>query len=596
MYIELILLQRIRLKKYDWSEDMAATTNQKKITEEKVWMKYYSEEAKKQELPRRKAFDYVMEINGDRLDQPALHYFGRDISFIELNHRVNSAARAFVALGVKEGDIVSFLSASIPETIASVYALNKIGAAANTIDPRLDVKSIEKMIKDSGSKILVVIDIAFPKVKAIMDNINQDKIIVQSPADSLPPIKRVLKKLITKNEISYTDTIITWKKFIAGGKKTYYMEAPYKGDALVAITYTGGTTGIPKGVMITNDSMNAVGMNFIHCDVHREDSDRFLGIIPIFSAYGMVCGMHMPLCIRMTLVPIPRFIPNEIGQLVKTFRPNHVISTPVFIELLIGSREVEKMDLSFLYTLASGGDSMNEGLENKLNEFRKEHNMRFPLAQGYGMSELSAAASFCVNRIYKQGSVGVPSLNVNVGIFDPETGEELGYNQNGEVCVTGPTMMKGYFNNPEETAYVMRKHADGQVWIHSGDVGYMDTDGFLFIKGRIKRMITRFDGHKVFPINMESLITNRKDVHNCAVVGVNDCEHSQGQYPLALVELMPGVAKSACKEIYDYCHENLEERGRPVAVLAVDKLPLTPMGKIDYRALEKEYGKYQYTK
>lgn len=575
---------------------MTAATTPKKITEEKVWMKYYSKEAKEMELPRRKAFDYVIEVNNDRLDQPALHYYGRDISFLDLIRRVNKAAKAFVAMGVKEGDIVSFLSVGLPETIAAVYALNKIGAAANTIDPRLDIKSIENMIKGSGSKILITIDMAFPKVKAIMDNIKQDKIIVQSPATSLPPVKRMLMKLATRYDIPYSDTVITWKQFIASGKKSYYMEAPYKGDALVAITYTGGTTGIPKGVMITNDSMNAVGMNFAQCDVHREDGDRFLGIIPIFSAYGMVCGTHMPLCMRTTLVPIPRFIPNEIGKLVKTYRPNHIISTPVFIELLIGSREVEKMDLSFLYTLASGGDSMNEGLENKLNEFRKKHNMRFPLAQGYGMSELSAAASFCVNRVYKKGSVGIPSFNVNVGIFDPETGEELGYNQNGEVCVTGPTMMKGYFNNPEETAYVMRKHDDGQIWIHSGDVGYMDTDGFLYIKGRIKRMITRFDGHKVFPINMESLIANRKDVHNCAVIGVNDCEHSQGQYPMALVELMPGVPESTCKDIYNYCHENMEERGRPVAVLAVEKLPLTPMGKIDYRTLEKEYGKYEYTK
>ena len=575
---------------------MTAATTPKKITEEKVWMKYYSEEAKNAELPRRKAFDYVIEVNNDRLDQPALHYYGRDITFLDLIRRVNKAAKAFVALGVKEGDIVSFLSVGLPETIAAVYALNKIGAAANTIDPRLDIKSIENMIKGSGSKILVTIDMAFPKVKAIMDNIKQEKIIVQSPATSLPPVKRCLMKLAAKYDIPYSDTVITWKQFIDGGKKTYYMEAPYKGDALVAITYTGGTTGIPKGVMITNDSMNAVAMNFAYCDVHWEDGNRFLGIIPIFSAYGMVCGMHMPLCMRVALVPIPKFIPNEIGKLVKTYRPNHIISTPVFIELLISSREVEKMDLSFLYTLASGGDSMNEGLENKLNEFRKKHNMRFPLAQGYGMSELSAAASFCVNRVYKQGSVGIPSLNVNVGIFDPETGEELGYNQNGEVCVTGPTMMKGYFNNPEETALVMRKHEDGQVWIHSGDVGYMDTDGFLYIKGRIKRMITRFDGHKVFPINMESLIANRKDVHNCAVIGVNDCEHSQGQYPMALVELMPGVPESTCKDIYNYCHENMEERGRPVAVLVVEKLPLTPMGKIDNRALEKEYRNYDYTK
>lgn len=571
-------------------------TPHKTITEEKVWMKYYSEEAHKAEMPRCKAFDYIWELNKDRLDKPALHYYGADITFYDLRDRIDEIARSFTAMGVKEGDIVSFLSASLPETIASVYALNRIGAAANTIDPRMDVESIKRMIMGSGSRILVVIDIAFPKVRPIMSAIRQEKIIVQSAATSLPPIKKFVMKLATKTDVTYSDNVITWSQFIRAGKNIRYTEAPYQGDRLVAITYTGGTTGIPKGVMITNDSMNAVGLSFLHCDVHRGENDRFLGIIPIFSAYGMVCGMHMPLCMRTTLVPIPRFVPHEIGKLVRDFRPNHVISTPVFIELLIGSKEVQDMDLSFLYTLASGGDSMNEGLEQKLNEFRKQHNMRFPLAQGYGMSELSAAASFCVNRVYKQGSVGIPSLNITVGIFDPETGEELGYHENGEVCVTGPTMMKGYFNNPEETAHVMRKHDDGKIWIHSGDVGYMDEDGFLFIQGRIKRMITRFDGHKVFPINLESLITNRRDVHNCAVVGVNDREHSQGQYPLVLVELMPGVKESVCGEIFEFCDKNVEERGKPVAVLAVESLPLTPMGKIDYVTLEKEYKQFDYKK
>ena len=566
-----------------------------KISEEKVWMKYYSEESKNAPMPRCKAYDYILERNKDRLDAPALHYYGRDISFRELMSRVDDAANAFTALGVKEGDIVSFLSVAIPETIASVYALNRIGAAANTIDPRMDIESICRMIQGSGSRILVVIDMAFPKVKAIQSRINQDFIIVQSPATSLPLFKKVVMTLTTKNDIPYTDRVMPWKAFIQRGHGTTAIDSPYAGDAIVAITYTGGTTGIPKGVMITNDSMNSVGLNFIHSAVYHEDGDRFLGIIPIFAAYGMVCGMHMPLCMRLTLVPIPRFIPTEIGKLVRTYRPNHLISTPVFIELLIGSREVQDMDLSFLYTLASGGDSMNEGLENRLNEFRKKHNMRYPLAQGYGMSELSAAATFCVNDVYKQGSVGIPSLTVNVGIFDPETGEELGYNRNGEVCVTGPSMMKGYFNKPEETDYVMRKHEDGQIWIHSGDLGYVDEDGFLYIKGRIKRMITRFDGHKVFPINLESYIAGRKDIHNCAVIGVNDREHSQGQYPLALIETMPGVDQwETCSEIFRYCDKGVEERGKPVAILAVEDLPLTGMGKIDYRALEKKYANYDY--
>ena len=567
----------------------------KKITEEKVWMKYYSEEAKNVKLPKGKAFDYVMELNKYRVNEPALHYYGADISFKELRRKVDACARSFTVLGVKAGDIVSFLSASIPETIACVYALNKIGAAANTIDPRLDVKTIQKMIVESGSKILMVIDMAFPKVKVMMDEIGQELIVVQSPTSSLPFVKRILKDLTTKNDIQYSKKIIKWSEFITKGIGTRYTEAPYVGDALVAITYTGGTTGTPKGVMLTNDSMNAVALNFMHCDVYHQYGDRYLGIIPIFSAYGMVCGLHMPLCLGMTLVPVPKFVPTSIGKLVRIYKPNHIISTPVFIELLINSMEVQGMDMSFLYTLACGGDSMNEGLENRLNEFRKEHGMKYPLAQGYGMSELSAAASFCVNRIYKQGSVGIPSLTVNVGIFDPDTGEELGYKEIGEVCVTGASMMKGYFNKPEETAYVMRKHDDGQVWIHSGDLGYMDEDGFLYIKGRIKRMITRFDGHKVFPINLESMITDLPDVRNCAVVGVNDMEHSQGQYPLALVELMDGAETSAvCKRIYNYCHENAEERGRPVAVVAVKKLPLTPMGKVDNRALESSFREFDY--
>lgn len=566
------------------------------ISEEKVWLKYYSEEVRKLEPPRCKAYDYIVERNKDRLDEPAIHYYGADISFRELMKRVDACANAFAALGVKEGDIVSFLSASIPETIAAIYALNKIGAAANTIDPRMDPASIKRMILGSGSRILVIIDIAFPKILSNLEKLNQDMIIVQSAAASLPPVKKIVKTVTTKTEVPYGEKVIRWNEFIKRGKNTVAKEAPYVGDALVAITYTGGTTGHPKGVMMTNDSMNAVSQNFLHSALVFKDNDRFLGIIPIFAAYGMVCGMHMPLSLRLTVVPIPRFIPTEIGKLVKTFRPQHMISTPVFIELLITSREVQNLDMSFLYTLASGGDSMNEGLERKLNKFRKKHNMKYPLAQGYGMSELSAAASFCANDVYKAGSVGIPSLNVTVGIFDPETGEELDYHQSGEICVTGPSMMKGYFNNPEETAYVMRKHADGKVWIHSGDLGYMDEDGFLFIKGRIKRMITRFDGHKVFPINLESMIGDRANVRNCAVVGIKDVAHSQGQYPLALVELVPGVdAEKECADIFAFCDQNVEERGKPVAVLAVEKLPLTGMGKIDYRALEKQYADYDYT-
>lgn len=566
-----------------------------KMLEGKVWMKYYSDEAKAYEMPKCTVYNYMKLLNKDRQDCPALHYYGKDITHKEFERRIEETARAFAAIGVKEGDIVSFVSVQIPETIISVYALNKLGAAINTIDPRMDPASIERMIKGSGCTVLVTIDLAFPKVAKIMDSINMDLIITQSAAASLPFIKKMAMKASVKTDIKYGEKLIKWSDFMKGAKKAEAKEAPYQGDRTVAITYTGGTSGIPKGVVLTNDSMNAAVINFLFCDVVREETDRFLGIIPIFSAYGMVCGMHMPLCMRVTLVPIPRFVPTELGKLVKQFRPNHIISTPVFIELLMQSEEVRDMDLSFLRTLASGGDTMSEGLEAKLNEFRKAHGMKYPLAQGYGMSELSAAASFCVNRMYKPSSVGIPSLTTNVGIFDPDTGKELGFFQHGEICVTGPSLMKCYFNAPEETAAVMRKHDDGLTWVHSGDVGYMDDDGFIFVVGRIKRMITRFDGHKVFPVNLENLIDYREDVHNSAVIGVNDLDHSQGQYPLVVVEFNPGTdIPAACRDIFAYCDENVEERGKPVAVLPIAEMPLTGFGKNDYRTLEKLYANHDY--
>ena len=564
---------------------------------EKPWQKYFPAEALTQTIPEHTVYNHLKIENRNNLELTALHYYGTDISFRQMIERIDETANAFAALGVKQGDLVCFVSAGLPETICAIYALNKLGATANMIDPRMDIDSIRKMIRNSGATITVIIDIAFPKMRKIMDDVKQEHILVQSAARSLPLLKKIAMKLATRTDISYSDVVITWDTFLACGKGVNAVEAPYAGDAVVAITHTGGTTGFPKGVMLTNDSMNAVCINFKYAGLATNPGEKFLGIIPVFTSYGMVCGMHMPLCMRTTLIPIPKFVPAEMGKLVRQFRPNHIISTPAFYELMMDSKEMKNFDLSFLVTMGSGGDTMNEGLEQKLNDFMKSHNIRYPLAQGYGMSELSAAASFCVNDIFKSKSVGIPSVTTTIGIFDPETGEELSYYEHGEICITGPSMMKGYYRKPDETAHVMRLHDDGKVWVHSGDIGYMDEDGFLFVIGRLKRMITRFDGHKVFPVGIESMVSQRKEVRNCCVIGVNDLGHGQGQYPLVLVELADGIDRStACKDIFDECQEKLEERGKPVAVLAVDKIPLTGSGKNDYRSLELEYANYEYTK
>ena len=574
------------------------TTNHT-VSTEKVWMKHYPPEAQHASPPKMKIYSFLKESNKHRLHDTAIYYYGKRITVNHLIERIDECANAFDALGVKKGDTVSLLSASTPESIIALYALNKIGASVNAIDPRMDVKSIARMIKGSGSEVLIVIEMAYPKVAAIFSDINQRNVIVQSPATSLPPIKKLATKIAARGQIPYGKKgIISWDTFIKGAKNGNAVEAEYVGDATVAITYTGGTTGFPKGVMLTNDSLNAVAFNFIHAGIVHEDGQRFLGIMPIFSSYGLVCGIHMPLTIGCELALIPRFYPNKMGEYVRKYKPEHMIATPAFYEILIGSEEMKDFDLSFMLTMGSGGDSMNAGLEAKLEAFMESHGIRYPLAQGYGMSEVSAAATFCVNDRYRKGSVGIPCIATILGIFDPETGEELGYGEHGEICITGDTMMKGYYNNKEETEYVMRRHADGKIWIHSGDIGYIDEDGFVYVKGRVKRMITRFDGHKVFPITIESFISEDERVHSCSVIAVDDRERLQGQYPMAVIELVEKIdvseRESICKDIYNKCHELLEERGRPVAVVCVNEIPLTAMGKNDYRTLEKEYKCFDY--
>lgn len=567
----------------------------RKISEERPWMKYYDTDFAGMQAPKCKIYNYMKDVNRKQMDSTAINYYGAKITYRQLIANVDEAANAFAAMGVKQGDTVSFLSVAVPESIAAVYALNKIGATANTIDPRLDVDNISRMIQESSSKILMTIDVAWPKVEKIRKGIKQEHIVVLSAVRSLPHIKKAAMTMKNRIRIPYGKTIRKWDTFIADGKGTTAVEAPYVGDHTVAIAYTGGTTGFPKGVMLTNDSMNSVAFNFKYCGLAAKPKERFLGIIPIFTSYGMVCGMHMPLCMGFELIPVPKFVPENIGKLVRDFRPNHMIATPAFYGIMIESKELRKKDLSFLITMGSGGDTMNEGLEAKLDQFMKSHKIKYPLAQGYGMSEVSAAASFNVNDIFKSSSVGIPSLTTIVSIFKPDTDEELGYYEEGEICITGPSMMKGYYQRQDETDNVMRRHSDGRLWVHSGDVGYMDEDGFLFIKGRVKRMITRFDGHKVFPVVIESMVAEFGFVHNCSVIGITDREHNQGQYPMVLVELNDGEdVHAACKILFDECNSRLEERGKPVAVVAVDEIPLTGSMKNDYRALEHRFRNFDY--
>ena len=563
-------------------------------SEGKPWLKYFSPEAVAAPLPQDTLYGYLVAQNGAYPDNAALNYYGNRIPFGRALGEIDRTADAYQALGVQLGEIVTCCSLAIPETVYSLYGLNKIGGVSNMIDPRASSEGIRNFVAETGSRVLVILDAILEKNLDMLPELDVDTIIVQTAERSLPPMVRLLKRLKDGAvRLPADKRIVYWDDFLRAGAGANAQPVPYRENMLAVINHTGGTTGVPKGVMLTNDGMNAMSVNFGLSGVNYSRDNRFLDIIPPFASYGVVCSLHVPFSLGLEVVLIPLFDPEKFADMVRRYRPTHTLAVPSHYERLMNDARIRKMDLSFFETAGSGGDTMNAGLEDKLNGFLPGRGCRYPLSQGYGMSEVSAAACCNFNNVHKNGSVGIPLLKTTVSVFRPDSFEELGYDEMGEICITGPTMMLGYLNNPEETARVMRRHPDGTVWIHSGDLGYMDADGFVYIKGRMKRIIIRHDGHKVFPTQLEGIIGGCGKVEACAVVAVRDRERAQGKLPMAFVKLRDSIPRERFQAIRDeilaLCNAQLPLKDRLYDLAFVPALPHTAVGKIDYRRLEDDY-------
>lgn len=567
---------------------------------EKPWMKYYQKDVSDVQISNKTIYDYVKASCIENAGITALFYYGKRISYTELLQKIDSYSQLFYSIGVRKNDYISIVSPSIPETVIAMYALNKLGAVSNFIDPRVDVYLMENLISQAKSKIIICLDKVFPKLKKVLNQLDYEKVIIQSAVDSLPAFKRGLKKLnCLKNTIKYNEKIISWKQFeqlntskdFEQNCEKNINEVGLASDSDTAIiAYTGGTTGTPKGVLLTNKGLNSICESIKYLNANKQKGDRFLDIMPVFTSYGAVCGIHLPLTNGFTDVLIPAFKMQEFTSLVKKYKPNYILAVPAFYEKFTDNPILRHTNLSFLKMAVCGGDTMNANFAERFNSFIKKHGALYPLAQGYGMSEVSSVAASCFLNVFKISSVGIPLIYNTIAAFNPESGEELGYNEVGEICISGPSIMNGYFNNPSESEKVIKIHADGKKWIHSGDVGYIDEDGFVFIKNRIKRMIIRYDGHKVFPSQIEDAVIKNQMVRNCAVVGIKDKKYLQGELPVCFVELKDNNLSDSEKnqikaDIMTYCNSHLEERGRPVDIILAD-IPLTSIGKNDYEKLK----------
>lgn len=565
---------------------------------DKPWEQFYTKYAIEAEIPKRTIYEDLYENNKDYLDSYALNYFGRKITYREFFCNIDNTAKALLRYGVKKGDIVTIASPTLPEAIYLFYALSKIGAIANMVDPRTSKEGIEDYINEVESDMLFIVDVAYPKVKDVKKNTTVKEVVTISPSDSLPfglslgyKAKETIENFKNKTPKVEKDAT-SWKDFYKTGiEPGKFVYPEYEENYPVVIVHTGGTTGKPKGVMLSNDNINAASIQTVNSGIDFKREHTWLNIMPPFIAYGIGNGLHLPLICGMEVILIPQFNPNEFDKLMIKHKPNHMVGVPSHYGSIIKSPRMNKRDLSYVIAPTVGGDKMDENLEIETNKFLREHNCSYKVCKGYGMTEVNAGVAVCTsNETNDIGSVGIPLPKTTIAIFDPETNEELKYGEVGEVCITGPNTMLGYFKNQEETNKILRQHEDGKIWVHSGDLGYMTEEGKLFIIDRMKRMIIRHDGFKVFPNLIEDVILEHENVKTCKVVGMPDLEHSQGKLPKAYIILNDEYVdiKELEEEIFALCKEKLAEYSQPVEIEVKTTLPLTSIGKIDFIALEKE--------
>ena len=553
------------------------------------WMKYYSEEARSAALPECSIFEYLVRNNKDYLSDIAIVYLGRKITYRELFVNINKTAAAFLKAGVKEKEIVTVALPCIPEALYCVYALNKIGAVANMIHPLAGKDETLFYLREVGSRIAVIFDGAYDAIANDIGSTSVEKVIVASPADSLPFALKIAYGLKVKKPRLDGTVFQSWKAFLRDGKGTAVKKVKRDCHKMAIISHTGGTTGEPKGCMISDHNILSeilqVGLSMPH-----SRQERMIAVLPPFVNYSLVNGMIEPLSLGFTLILIPKYEPEKFAEYVTKYHVQHMNSIPAYWEAILKIKNIEKYDLSSLHYIFYGGEEMAPEIEKAVNDVLKKCGVKTDLKKGLGMTELTSAAAATYDAANEMGSVGIPFVKTNCKIVSVNSDREMTYDQDGEICFSGPTLMLGYYHNQEETDKIIKIHPDGKRWLHTGDLGHITEDGTIFVTGRIKRIImTRGrDGQptKLFPDRVEKVLYSHQSVELCCVIGVPDKERIH--YPKAFIVLKSEAdADLAKSEILEICKRNLPEYMVPEEIVFIDEMPRTPRGKIDFRVLEQ---------
>lgn len=568
------------------SENTTTAVNETANNPSNYWKNYFVRDDFVEYIPTNLSAYQAIEKNADEFaDLTAISFYGLKITYKTMFERIDQLARALRASGVGKDDVVAGSLPSIPEGVILIYAINKIGARYCAFDCRSKEGEILETLEKFNPKICVIPDFQMDAFK----NVKDCTVVHVSPVNFVGKYAisytlssnfftgRYFLKMRKKNFISYN-------KFLERAAQVESAPTEISTDNIFGYFYTSGTTYGRKSIILTNENINAACIQYAGGFENARPTEKMLTIMPMFTCYGVSIAVHLPLMLGLRISMIPLIDIKKMKETLEKNKPNYIITVPAHWEYFV-KEDFTDCDLSYLTTVIVGGDKIDPEYEDRINQVFKDCGSTAKLRPGYGLSETTSSGSFPYEDSPK-GSVGSPMKYTLLGIFDPETYEPLPPNTDGEICIWGPTVCKGYYKDEEMTEKLLRKHdSDGKVWLHSGDIGYLDEKGNLFFRERIKRMYVRHDGTKISPYSIEQVISQCPIVARCMVTAIPDVRHTHGKVGKALIVLREGVNKSsAYSQLEQYMNKNLGLHMIPKETVIVDKLPYTKNGKLDYFA------------
>lgn len=559
-----------------------------KITKKEPWYKYYGD-TKKINYPDLSIYELIEKTSESYPFNYAYEYYGKKVNYKDFIIKIKKTASSLYELGVKEGDRVTICMPNTPVAIITFYAINMLGATASMIHPLSSKKEIEFYLKESNSKYILTIDLVYDKLMSIIKNTNVKKIIVSSVSDDMSNFKHAMYWFFSgrKNKIEKNDMAIFYKDLLKLG--VYYKDfipCKRRGNDEAVILYSGGTTGNPKGIILTNMNFNALAMQCHKMCDPAKAGDSVLAVLPIFHGFGLGVTVHTPLYIGMKVILVPDFSPKKFGNLIKKYKPNFISGVPTLYEALIKTK-LDRFALNNLINVICGGDTLTVEFKKQVDDYLKAHGSKAKIRSGYGLTECTGACCLNPRYEYRDNSIGIPLPDMKFMIKKIGTKErEAGIMEDGEICISGPTVMKEYLNNEEETKNALVRHLDGKLWLHTGDIGCMDRDGFVYFKQRLKRLIIS-SGYNIYPTYVERIINECEYVDTCVVIGIPHQYKKQAVKVFIVLKAGLKPTMSIKKSIKKYCEDNLARYSWPYEYEYRTELPKTLVGKVAYKELEE---------